>query len=129
MQKKSLLGKAQEGAATAVTSPSTGAAEMALAPVSKADAALSDLLSDRALVASVVESSAGGTPYIFSWWGAGNQQPLSGVKKGDLVLATADGQVKLEPPVKGFLCTARQQWCQRVPATGQLVQASLEKQA
>jgi hypothetical protein len=127
MQKKSLLSKAQEAAATA-TKPATGQNnEMALVPLGSGDTALARLMGDRPLVTSVVES-AGGTPYLYSWWGTGSQQAIPGVKKGDLVLADSGESVKLDSPIKGFLCTARQQWCERVPATGQLVRASLEKQ-
>jgi hypothetical protein len=129
MQKKSLLTKAQETAATATVAPPAQTTEMALAPVATGEGALSRLMGDRPLVDRVVETNGSSTPYLYAWWGTGNQQPISGVKKGDLVLVTPTGQARLEPPVRGFLCTAQQHWCERVPATSQVVRASLEMQA
>lgn len=128
MQKKSLLTKAQEASTAALKPSPVQPGEMALAPLGSGDVALAKLMGAQALVQGVVESAGSSTPYVYSWWGTGSQQPIGGVKKGDLVLAAFGEQAKLEPPVKGFICTARQQWCERVAATGQLVRASLEKQ-
>jgi hypothetical protein len=128
MQKKSLLSKAQEAAATASKPAASPIEVAALVPLATGDADLAKLMGDRPLVGPVVES-AGGTPYIYGWWGTGNQRLIPGIKKGDLVLAADNEHIKLEPPIKGFLLAARQQRCERVPATGQLVRASLEKQA
>src|SRR5262245_52504891 len=104
MQKKSLLAKAQES--TAAKPSPAGAGEMALAPIAPADASLARLMGERPLVPGVVESAGGSTPYIYGWWGTGSQQPISGVKKGNLVLAAFGEQARLDPPIKGFLCTA-----------------------
>jgi hypothetical protein len=129
MQKKSLLSKAQEAAPAAMKPAPVEPGEMVLASPASGDVALAKLMGDRPLVAGVIESAGSGTPYMYSWWDTGSQQPIGGVKKGDMVLAAFGEQTKLELPIKGFLCTARQQWCERVPATGQVASASLEKQA
>jgi hypothetical protein len=128
MKMKSLLSKSQETAATATVPPAAQTTEMTLTPVAPGNTTLGKLLSDRPLVDRVIETNGNSTPYLHAWWGTGNQQPIPGVKKGDLVLVTPTDQTRLEPPVKGFLCMARQYWCSRVPATGQVVRASLEMQ-
>jgi len=126
MQKKSLLTKNQEAMATAPKA--TGAEEMALAPILSPNGALATLMGEQPLVADVVET-ASAPPYLTGWWGTGEQKPIPGVAKGDLVLSYQGEQVRFNPPVRGFVCCGRQHWVERIPASQKVVRASLQQQA
>src|SRR5262245_15373300 len=129
MQKKSLLSKQQEASATAVPPQTTKTKndEMTLVPVAGANNALATLMGEKPLVAGVVETAS--TPhYLYGWWGTGDQKPIAGVGKGDLVLSDDGEHAKINPPIVGFICTGRQQWVERIPATQKIVRASLQQQ-
>lgn len=48
------------------------------------------------------------------------------MEKGDLVLANAGAHRKLNIPIRGFLCSAQRQLCERNPMSGQVIRASLD---
>src|SRR5262249_48870381 len=127
VQKKSLLTKNQEATATAVAPKETKTEERTLAPIAGGNNGLARLMGDTPLVGDVVETTST-PPYLYGWWGTGDQQPIAGVGKGDLVLACDGEHVKINPPIVGFVCAGRQQWVERIPATQKIIRASLQQQ-
>jgi hypothetical protein len=131
VQKKSLLAKAQETAGVAV--PGAKASEMTLGVTATGNGGLDKLMGGGPPVAVPYVSAGDSPPYLFFYYGIGEgaeaaKKALPNVRKGDLVLV-ADGEYTiLHSPVTVLFCTAHQHWAERVPATQQVVKASLEPQ-
>jgi hypothetical protein len=131
MQKKSLLTKAQE--AVVAEAPGAKATEMTLAVAADSNGGLAKLMSGPPPAAPYV-SAGGATPFLFFYYGIGEgaeaaKKALPNVRKGDLVLVSGGEYSILHSPVTLFLGRSHQHWAERVPATQQLVKATLEPQS
>src|SRR5262245_14790342 len=78
-------------------------------------------------------SAGNATAYLFFYYGIGEgaeaaKKALPHLRKGDLVLVANGEYAILRSPATIFLCTAHQDWAERVPATQQVIKASLEPQ-
>jgi hypothetical protein len=130
MQKKSLLAKAEEAAAA--EPQGSKATEMSLTVPAADNGALTKLMGVPPPSAPYV-SAANVTPYLFFYYGIGEgaeaaKKAHPTLRKGDLVLFANGEYTILRSPVRMFVCTGGQHWAERVPATQQLVKASLEPQ-
>jgi hypothetical protein len=129
MQKKSLVAKAQEAAAEV---PGARTTEMTLAVPATGNGGIDKLMGGPP-VAEPYVSAGNSTPYLFFYHGIGEgaeaaKKAMPNLRKGDLVLV-ADGEYTiLHSPVIMLFCIAHQHWAERVPATQQVVKASLEPQ-
>jgi hypothetical protein len=130
MQRKSLLTKAQEAAVA--EAPGPGASEMNLGLATAGDGRLAKLMGGPPPAAPYV-SAGSATPYLFFYYGIGEgaeaaKKSIPSLRKGDLVLVANGAYAVLRSPLTVFFCTAAQHWAERVPATQQILRASLEPQ-